>query len=65
MKLRLKVGRAGATFVQNRGDVIEVPDEEAARMIAADQAEPFEGEPREPVVERAVAKPRGVEKAAK
>lgn len=38
MKVRLLVSRAGAGFVQNRGDEIEVSTEEGKRMIEADQA---------------------------
>jgi hypothetical protein len=38
MKVKLLVSRAGAGFVQNRGDEIEVGDAEGARMIAAEQA---------------------------
>ena len=38
MRVKLLVSRAGADFVQNAGDEIEVPDDEAARMIAAGQA---------------------------
>ena len=60
MKILLLVSRASITESQNRGDVIEVDDAEAIRMIEAGQAEPVRVE----IVERAVAKPR-VEKAAK
>ena len=38
MKIKLLVARAGAGFSQNRGDEIEVGDDEAARMIDAGQA---------------------------
>ena len=38
MKVKLLVSRAGAGFVQNRGDEIEVSDDEGARMIEAGQA---------------------------
>ena len=60
MKIRLLVSRAGAGFVQNRGDEIDVQDAEAIRMIEAGQAEPV----RAPVVERAVRAPKA-EKASK
>lgn len=38
MKVKLLVSRAGVGFVQNRGDEIEVSDDEGARMIEASQA---------------------------
>lgn len=38
MKVKLLVSRAGAGFVQNRGDEIEVSDDEGLRMIEAAQA---------------------------
>lgn len=60
MRVKLLVSRATATEAQNRGDVIEVSDAEAVRMIEAGQAEPV----REAVPERAMAKPK-VEKAVK
>lgn len=60
MKVKLLVSRAGAGFVQNRGDEIDVPDAEAIRMIEAGQAEPV----RTAAVERAVRAPRS-EKAVK
>lgn len=60
MKIKLLVPRATATGPENRGDVIEVPDAEAVRMIEAGQAEPI----REAAPERAV-KPARAEKAAK
>ncbi len=41
MKIKLLVSRVGANFSQSTGDVIDVPDAEAARMIAAAQAEPI------------------------
>ena len=58
MKILLLVSRATLTEAQNRGDVIEVDDAEALRMIEAGQADPV----REAVVERAVKKTK-VEKA--
>lgn len=54
MKINLLVARATATGAQNRGDVIEVADAEAIRMIAAGQAEPV----RETVPERAISRPK-------
>lgn len=60
MKVKLLVSRAGAEFVQNRGDEIDVGNEEAARMIEAGQAEPVRSAP----VERAV-KVAKAEKAVK
>lgn len=40
MKVKLLVPRVGPAGSQNRGDVIEVSDAEARRMIAAGQAQP-------------------------
>jgi hypothetical protein len=40
MKVKLLVSRASAAGAENRGDVIEVSDGEAIRMIEAGQAEP-------------------------
>ena len=40
MNIKLLVSRASATGSQNRGDVIDVSNEEAKRMIEAGQAEP-------------------------
>lgn len=41
MKIELLTSRAGADGAQNRGDVIDVPDAEAKRMIEAEQARPY------------------------
>lgn len=60
MKVKLLISRAGVGFVQNRGDVVEVPDDEGARMIASGQAEPVRTAKRE----TAARKPRA-EKAVK
>lgn len=60
MKIELLTPRTGPSGAQNRGDVIEVSDAEAARMIEAGQATPVRAA--EP--ERAVPK-RKTEKAAK
>ena len=60
MKIKLLVSRATATGAENRGDVIDVPDAEALRMIAAEQAVAV----RESAPERAV-KPVKFERAVK
>lgn len=41
MKIELLVSRATVMGAENRGDVIEVADAEAIRMIEAGQAVPF------------------------
>jgi len=38
MKIKLLVSRAGPGISQNAGDVVQIENEEAARMIAAGQA---------------------------
>ncbi len=60
MKIKLLTARAGALGAQNRGDVVDVPDAEAARMIEAGQAEPI----RRVEPEKAVRRPKA-EKATK
>lgn len=40
MKIRLLVSRASSDGAQNRGEEIDVANDEAARMIEAGQAEP-------------------------
>jgi hypothetical protein len=60
MKVKLLVARATATGAENRGDVVDVSNAEAVRMIEAGQAEPV----REAAPERAVPRSRA-EKAAK
>ena len=40
MKIKLLVPRATSGAAENRGDIIEVSDAEAIRMIEAEQAEP-------------------------
>lgn len=40
MKVKLLTSRAGVNFSQNAGDVIDVSDDEAKRMIEAGQASP-------------------------
>ena len=57
MKIKLLVSRAGSDFSQNIGDIIEVGNDEASRMIEAGQAIPFS----EPVIERAIKTPKGKE----
>lgn len=39
MKVKLLVGRSGPNLSQSAGDIIDVDDEEGARMCAAGQAE--------------------------
>lgn len=39
MKIKMLVSRAGLLASQNRGDIVEVADDEAIRMIEAGQAE--------------------------
>ena len=40
MQVKLLIARATAKGSQNRGDIVEVSDNEAVRMIEAKQAEP-------------------------
>lgn len=40
MQVKLLVSRVTATGAENRGDVVDVTNAEAVRMIAAGQAEP-------------------------
>ena len=42
-KVKLLVSRAGTGFEQEAGQVIDVSNDEATRMIATGQAEPVEG----------------------
>jgi len=44
MKVKLLVARADASGAQNRGDVIDVSNAEAVRMIQAEQAEAVRGQ---------------------
>lgn len=53
MRIKLLTSRAGAGFAQARGEEIEVGDAEAARMIAAGQAEPVRAAPVETAAKRA------------
>lgn len=52
MKITLLVSRVSVAGAQNRGDVIDVPDAEAIRMIDAGQAQPVA----KVAVERAVSR---------
>lgn len=61
MKIKLLTARATATGAENRGDVIDVPEAEAIRMIEAGQAEPIRTQP---VSEKAVKRSKS-EKASK
>jgi len=60
MQIKLLMARATATGSQNRGDVVDVSDAEAVRMIEAGQAQPV----RAAQPEKAIAR-RNVEKASK
>lgn len=60
MQVKLLAARATATGAENRGDIVEVSENEAIRMIEAGQAEPV----RAADPERAVAK-RKSERAIK
>lgn len=60
MRVELLVDRAGPMGVQSAGDRIDVPDDEARRMIEAGQAAPV----RAVAPERAVRQPRA-ERAAR
>jgi hypothetical protein len=64
MQIKLLVGRAGVDFSQNRGDVIDVEEAQARRMIAAEQAVEVGAEPRADAVQKAV-KAAKTEKAVK
>ena len=59
-KVKLSVCRSGPGLMQNRGDVVEMDDDEAERIIAKGHGELF----REARTEKAVPKAK-VEKAAK
>lgn len=60
MKVRLLTSRAGFGFSQDIGDEIDLPQEEAVRLMKAGQAEPVrrgkapENAARKPRAERAV-----------
>jgi len=55
MKIELLTARATATGSENRGDVIEVSDDEAIRMIEAGQAIPVRKDAPEKTVRRTKA----------
>lgn len=42
MRIRLLTGRAGDGWTQEAGEVLDLPDSEARRLISAWQAEPLE-----------------------
>ncbi len=48
MKVRILTCMVGRRFVRNRGDVVDLPDAEAERLIASRFAEPTEPEPVSP-----------------
>ena len=60
MQIKLLMARATATGSQNRGDVVDVSDAEAVRMIEAGQAQPVRATKPEKAISR-----RNVEKASK
>ena len=45
MKVRLLCDRAGVTWEQREGDIVEMEPDEAARLIAAGSAEALNHEP--------------------
>tara|TARA_A100001201_G_C4095729_1_gene203686 strand:+ start:4963 stop:5142 length:180 start_codon:yes stop_codon:yes gene_type:complete len=55
MKVKLITPRAGIGFSQNRGDIIEVDNDEAKRMIEKGQCEPVKS------TKRQTAKPADIE----
>lgn len=55
MLIKLLTSRVTANEAQNRGDEINVPDDEAVRMIEAGQAEPVRQKKPEKAVTRAKA----------
>ena len=59
MKVELLVSRAGVGFTQNCGDIIDVGDDEAQRLIDSNQAKAVGGRKAasgKPVIEAAVKK---------
>ena len=52
MQVKLLVSRVGANFSQARGEVVEVSDAEAVRLIEAGQAEPIRAAAPEKAVSR-------------
>ncbi|MZR14231.1 hypothetical protein GQE99_14505 [Maritimibacter sp. DP07] len=65
MKVKLLIARASADGAQNRGEVVDVPDATAKRMIEAQQAVPVRGEPREKAVPKKKAEKRSAAAAKK
>lgn len=61
MQVKLLIARATATGSENRGDIVTVSDDEAVRMIEADQAEPVRAQK---APEKAVSRSKS-EKATK
>ena len=56
MLVKLLIARVTATAAQNRGDVVEVSNDDGARMIQAEQAEAVRSERRpEKAVKRSKA----------
>ena len=55
MQIKLLTARATATGSENRGDVVDVSDAEAVRMIESGQAEPFRAVKSEKAVKRSGA----------
>lgn len=53
MKVKLLISRAGTGFVQSAGDVVEVSNGEAKRMIEAGQAEPVTEKPEKATARKA------------
>jgi hypothetical protein len=62
MKLKLLVSRAGIGFAQTPGDIIEVDDAEAKRMIDANQAVAVEPEKATAHVPRGLRKSKSKDK---
>jgi hypothetical protein len=56
MQVKLLTARAGVDFSQSRGEIVEIPDGEAIRMIEAGQAEAMRGDATEKAVSRASGK---------
>ena len=55
MKVKLLISRAGLSFTQSVGDVVDVGEDEAKRLIEAGKAEPV-AEKRK--VQKATTKPK-------
>jgi hypothetical protein len=58
LKVKLLVSRCGTDFVQNAGEVVDIEDAEAKRVIDAGQGVAVEAETavRKPVVKKATRK---------